>query len=86
MDPPPGSARNTGRKPPDSPTSTAETAVAVAALKRVEASVVRHKGPESDAVLSLQTSLTDVGTVSAASVTEVTVSFAQFRDTVYTPE
>ena len=70
---------------PDTPTTTPETAVAVAALKKVEASVVRHQGTESDAILSLQASLTDVGTVSAASVAEVTASFAQFRDAVYTP-
>jgi hypothetical protein len=70
---------------PDTPTTTPETAVAVAALKKIEASVVRHNGTESDAIASLQASLTDVGTVSAASVAEVTASFAQFRDGVYTP-
>ena len=37
---------------PDTPTTTPETAVAVAALKKIEASVVRHKGTESDAILS----------------------------------
>ena len=49
-----GEAREVGRLPsalgaqvtlslPDSPTTTPETAVAVAALKNVQASVVRHK-------------------------------------------
>ncbi len=70
---------------PDSPTSTPETADAVTALKKVEASVGTHNSAESAAIVSLQTSLTEVGTVSAAAVAQLTAAFAQFRDAVYTP-
>ena len=70
---------------PDSPTTTPETAAAVAALKNVQASVDKHKDAESDVIVSLRTSLSDVETVAASTVSELATAFTLFRDAVYTP-
>jgi hypothetical protein len=70
---------------PDSPTTTPETAAAVAALKNVQASVDKHKDAESDVIVSLRTSLGDVETVAASTVSELATAFTLFRDAVYTP-